>query len=332
MTALTAAREDYLASLGADHSPTTIRTYRSGLRAFWQFLPDHGLAEKTDAKAVKEDILRAYHAWLIQQHGSEARGTIRTYYSAVCNFMHYCSRNHLFAKGITYDGMVEQSGVRRGVNLVRTPQIDERLPFVVLFAKLLDEDPSYLPITAARDKAVILTLFSTGMRRTEVANLNKKQVERSWTGEAIIRGKGDKDRTAFFSPEARAALRAYFELRNDTYEPAFLRHDQQAPLLRVRGAGETLRLSDRGIYRIVKKIAGLAGLPLTKPHDFRHAKATVMLNQGAKLSEVQDILGHASPETTKRIYAHYETQHLRDAFDRFSMSAEDMAARLTREA
>ena len=54
------------------------------------------------------------------------------------------------------------------------------------------------------------------------------------------------------------------------------------------------------------------------PHDFRHTKASTMLNRGAKLSEVQDILGHASPETTKRIYAHYETSHLRDVFDRFS--------------
>ena len=63
-------------------------------------------------------------------------------------------------------------------------------------------------------------------------------------------------------------------------------------------------------------------------HDFRHAKATVLLNQGAKLSEVQDILGHASPETTKKIYAHYEVQHLRDAFDRYSLSAEEMAERI----
>ncbi len=65
-------------------------------------------------------------------------------------------------------------------------------------------------------------------------------------------------------------------------------------------------------------------------HDFRHAKASVMLNRGAKLSEVQDILGHASPETTKRIYAHYEVSHLRDAFDRFSASPDELAAEAVR--
>jgi site-specific recombinase XerD len=63
-------------------------------------------------------------------------------------------------------------------------------------------------------------------------------------------------------------------------------------------------------------------------HDFRHAKASTMLNRGAKLSEVQDILGHASPETTKRIYAHYEVSHLREAFDRFSASPEELAEAL----
>ena len=63
-------------------------------------------------------------------------------------------------------------------------------------------------------------------------------------------------------------------------------------------------------------------------HHFRHSKASVLLNRGASLSEVQDILGHASPETTKRIYAHYETQHLRDAFDRYSATPEELIAEL----
>ena len=73
----------------------------------------------------------------------------------------------------------------------------------------------------------------------------------------------------------------------------------------------------------MRRYSRLAGVPIT-PHDFRHAKASVMLNRGAKLSEVQDILGHASPETTKKIYAHYETSHLRQAFDRYSASPEDL--------
>jgi site-specific recombinase XerD len=64
------------------------------------------------------------------------------------------------------------------------------------------------------------------------------------------------------------------------------------------------------------------------PHHFRHAKASTLLNRGASLSEVQDILGHASPDTTKRIYAHYQVEHLREAFERYSASAEELAAEL----
>ena len=81
------------------------------------------------------------------------------------------------------------------------------------------------------------------------------------------------------------------------------------------------------MWGIVKRYARLLGVPATT-HHFRHSKASVLLNRGASLSEVQDILGHASPETTKRIYAHYQTQHLRDAFDRYSASAEELVAEL----
>ena len=79
------------------------------------------------------------------------------------------------------------------------------------------------------------------------------------------------------------------------------------------------------MWGIVKRYARVVGVPATT-HHFRHSKASVLLNRGASLSEVQDILGHASPETTKRIYAHYQTQHLRDAFDRYSASAEELVA------
>ncbi len=92
-------------------------------------------------------------------------------------------------------------------------------------------------------------------------------------------------------------------------------------------AGQNYRLTPHSVWRIVKTYAAMAGVDVTT-HDFRHAKASVMLNRGAKLSEVQDILGHASPETTKKIYAHYEVSHLRSAFDRYSATAEELAAGL----
>jgi len=81
---------------------------------------------------------------------------------------------------------------------------------------------------------------------------------------------------------------------------------------------------------VVKKYAALAGVDATT-HHLRHLKARVLLNQGAQLSEVQDILGHASPETTKKIYAHYKTSRLRKAFDRFSLPPEAVARQRAHE-
>jgi integrase len=209
--------------------------------------------------------------------------------------------------------------------------VDGRLPLVVLYVKSIPlPDPAKAPqayLETLRDRALILTLFSTGMRREEAARLDRADVDDGWSNQAIIRGKGDKERVVFFSDEALEALRDYFDARKDQYVPAFIRHDRARG--RPRGRGANYRLSPLSVWKTVKKISLLADVPATT-HDFRHAKATVLLNQGAKLSEVQDILGHASPETTKKIYAHYEVQHLRDAFDRYSLSAEEMAERLGR--
>ena len=94
-------------------------------------------------------------------------------------------------------------------------------------------------------------------------------------------------------------------------------------------AGERLRLSPQSVWKVVKRYAAAVGVTATT-HGFRHLKATSLLNRGANLSHVQDILGHASPDTTKRIYAHYETAHLREAFDRFSVPVDEASARARR--
>jgi site-specific recombinase XerD len=115
--------------------------------------------------------------------------------------------------------------------------------------------------------------------------------------------------------------------RTDTYQPVFLCHDDGRGKPGPRG--EHWRLSPQSVWGVVKKYGELASVEVTT-HHLRHLKARVMFNNGAQLSEVQDILGHASPETTKKIYAPYTKQHLRDAFDRFSLSADEVARRVRR--
>ena len=100
----------------------------------------------------------------------------------------------------------------------------------------------------------------------------------------------------FFDDETLQAISAYLRARADTYQPLFLRHDV------ARGkpspSGQSYRLSTQSVWKTVHRYGNACGISIS-PHDFRHTKASTMLNRGAKLSEVQDILGHASPETTK---------------------------------
>jgi site-specific recombinase XerD len=177
-----------------------------------------------------------------------------------------------------------------------------------------------------RDRALLLTLFCTGMRRDEVARLDRLDVEDGEADRALITGKGEKERVVFFDEKTQAAIRAYLQARNDTLAPLFLRHDNRRGKTAGHG-GVHWRLGPQSVWATVKRYARELGVAATT-HHFRHAKASVLLNRGASLSEVQDILGHASPDTTKRIYAHYQTQHLREAFDRYSASAEELVAEL----
>src|SRR5436189_723166 len=160
----------------------------------------------------------------------------------------------------------------------------------------------------------------------EVSPADRDDLQSRAGDRALITGKGEKERVVFFDAQTQAAIRAYLEARSDTLAPVFLRHDNRRGRAAGHG-GERWRLSPQSVWAIVKRYARAVGIPATT-HHFRHSKASVLLNRGASLSEVQDILGHASPETTKRIYAHYKVEHLRDAFDRYSASAQELVAEL----
>jgi site-specific recombinase XerD len=314
-------------------SPRTTDTYASSLRRFEEYLSEHDLDPNSVRVAdLGETVLAEFQAWLIRGYGREDRATVATYVAGVRAFFRFLSQRHLLAPDVSFEAIREHARQAMARVPYRAPRVDARLPLVVLYVKSVPlPDPekqrrAYFEVL--RDRAIILTLFATGMRREEIARLDRADVEDGYATQAIIRGKGDRERVVFFSDEAREALRAYLKARMDEYVPVFIRHDRARG--RPRGRGSNFRLSPLSVWATVKKYSRLAEVPIST-HDFRHAKATVLLNQGAKLSEVQDILGHASPETTKKIYAHYEVAHLRAAFDRYSLSAEELAERLQRK-
>ncbi len=167
------------------------------------------------------------------------------------------------------------------------------------------------PLVKARDKAILELFFSTGMRVSELASLKITSINLE-RDEFTVRGKGDKTRVAFVSHQARAALKYYLGLREDTAPSMFVRHDRAKS-----GVKDVGPLTPRSIERLVHYYAAAAGIPKkVSPHTLRHSFATDLLINGADLRSVQAMLGHSSITTTQ-IYTHVTNQQLREVHKAF---------------
>ncbi|MCD8528198.1 MAG: tyrosine-type recombinase/integrase [Candidatus Pacebacteria bacterium] len=168
-------------------------------------------------------------------------------------------------------------------------------------------------LKSLRDTAILELLFSTGLRVSELAGLNRDiDISKS---ELSVRGKGEKIRVVFISSDARDALRAYLEKRDDMEEALFV---QVSPrVTKDLEDQKSLRLSPRSIERILKQLAIKAGVSKkVTPHVIRHSFATGLLENGADLRSVQQMLGHASIATTQ-IYTHITDKRLREVHEKF---------------
>jgi integrase len=324
------AYRNFHASLVAK-SPRTAENYAAALRRFDEFLrdtartPDVMTTDQIDGRA-----LEAFYLWLLEQRGRAAKRTAITYVAGVRAFLAFLDRHAWLAPHVSYERM--KAGLRALIGRVPypTPRIDEAIARVITYVNERPLPPAtpqtrQARLTLLRDRAILTTLYGTALRRAELAGLNRADVQDGWAGEAIITGKGAKERIVFFDVESLAAIRMYLQERNDSYRPLFIRHDDGRgdP---VRG-GERYRLSGHYIWATVKRYGHLAGVALTT-HHLRHLRARVMLNNGMSLSLLQDLLGHASPETTKRIYAQHSQAHLREAVAQFGTPAAEVLQRV----
>lgn len=194
---------------------------------------------------------------------------------------------------------------------IRTPKQEKRLPRFLEYEqvkKLLDTPPvdNWL---GARDKAILETLYSTGMRVSELVALNLDDID--FLGEVVhIRGKGKKERLAPISSSALQVIQHYMEFRN---KRAQSNSNFDSKVLFVNKHGH--RLSTRSVRRKMDKYLKMAGLdPAISPHTLRHSFATHMLNNGADLRSVQELLGHQSLSTTQ-IYTHLTTRKLKQVYE-----------------
>ncbi len=326
----------FLAWLGRGRAERTLLSYETGLRRFGEFLGEAGVHPFEDtAERLPTDVLEAFTAYMSVRRPQLSRASVDLYVAAVLAYFRFGIRRGLVPPRFVYENMrdnVRDGQGRRGN--YRVPRIDRRLPLVVVSAEQLPLPDARAighrnqRLTLLRDRAILRTLFCSGMRRAEVVSLNRADIDDGWLDQAPIVGKGNKERVVFFDEDTLAAVRAYLVERADELEPLFLRHDNRRRAPGVHG--ENWRLSPQGLWAIVKHYAALSGVSATT-HHFRHAKARTLLNRGANLSEVQDLLGHASPNTTKLIYARYETSTLRRAFTEYSASLDQLVTELAAE-
>lgn len=169
--------------------------------------------------------------------------------------------------------------------------------------------PTGSSLQALRDRAIMEMLFSTGLRVSELCALDRDlDLNRE---EMSVRGKGDKVRVVFISPEAKKAVKAYLDKRGDIEEALFIGSGKGF------GNKEGGRLTARSVERIIKRYATKAGITKkVTPHVIRHSFATDLLENGADLRSVQALLGHANITTTQ-VYTHVTDKHLRDIHKAF---------------
>lgn len=169
--------------------------------------------------------------------------------------------------------------------------------------------------TAPRDLAILETLYSTGLRVSELAALNRNQVDLK-RREFMVRGKGRKPRIVFLSQRAVERIETYLKNRNDAFEPLFINAGRSSSVMDIT-KGEKRRLSTVSMEVLVRKYAMLAGITKkVTPHTLRHSFATDLLQNGADIRAVQEMLGHASITTTQ-IYTHLTNRRLKEIHEKF---------------
>jgi len=293
--------EDWLEELeiGLGRSANTTANYDHYLRAFYTH---------QNIKSVKDitlDAVRSFRRWLNQQAGAGqgvSAATQNYYLIALRQFLRYLAKRDI--PSLAPDKIELAKLGDREIDILYPEEIDALLAAQVPLSR------TYTDIAAKRDRAILHTLFSTGLRISEVIKLDRDDI-RQQANEIAVRGKGNKVRVVFLSSGAKELIDQYLAARSDVDPALFIRHKKGV------GDNSNLRLTPRTIQRLIKKYAAAAGI--TKditPHTLRHSFATDLLSNGADVRQVQALLGHASITTTQ-VYTHLTDTHLREVHERF---------------
>lgn len=287
---------------------STIRMYDFYLNDFLAWAQKSLKTENITHKDLNEENIRKYRLFLNRRENSKSpegykRSTQKTFMVAIRAFLKYLLVERNMA-------VISPDQIILGKDGDRVPKVLNEEQLERLFSV---QDLN--KISGVRDRAILETLFSTGLRVSELVNLDIDDINLE-TGEFTVIGKGRKARIVYLSPSARTWLRRYLQTRKDEFAPLFLRYsgksmDENDP------QGESLRLSARSVQRMVKKYTARAGLAVdATPHTLRHTFATGLLQEGADLRSVQELLGHSDVSTTQ-IYTHITNARLKDVHKKF---------------
>jgi integrase/recombinase XerC len=282
-------------ALEKNSSPHTVKSYREDLTQALDFFRIQGGAGSSGAPELTTRRLRAYLAWLHEQ--GYAKTTISRRMAAVRSWCRYLCRQGALATNPA-DGL-------------RGPRQDKKLPHFLAEADLnrLLGAPDTGALLGVRDRAILETLYSAGLRVSELTGLDLEDVDLD-SGLATIRGKGKRERLALLGSQCVTALKRWLEHRTRFTQKRS--HPPKAIFLNKNGS----RLTTRSVGRLLEKYLAQAGLdPRTSPHTLRHSFATHLLDRGADIRSVQELLGHRSLATTQ-IYTHVTTKRLRDSYDK----------------
>ena len=289
-------------------SQNTIKMYHYYLSDFNNWSLEFLKKKQICLEDIDEELIKKYRVNLNRRISTKSneefkRSTQKTFLVAIRAFLKY----------LVVEGRLEvipPDWVILGKSEDRVPKVLDEEQMKKLF-----EVQDLNRKSGMRDRAILDTLFSTGLRVSELVKLNIGDINLN-SGEFTVIGKGRKVRIVYLSESPKKSIERYLSTRRDEFLPLFLRYSGKR-MLPNDIDGESLRLTARSVQRLVKKYILRAGIAVdATPHTLRHTFATGLLREGADLRSVQELLGHSSISTTQ-IYAHITNKQLKEVHNKY---------------
>jgi len=297
---------DYIEHLEVEggRSAKTGENYRLYLERFIEF------TDNIKVENITSEIVRKYRLWLnrYKNAADDDLATITQSYHLIAlrGFLGYLSQRDIVS--LAPNKIVLPKVARKQVTFLHYDEVERLISGIDISSE-----------AGLRDRAIIELLFSSGLRVSELINLNRDHVNTK-RREFMVRGKGQKDRPIFISEAAAGWVDRYLDAREDSLPPLFISYSRN---VEQTNSGDYRRLTARSVQRMVSAYARLAGITKqVSPHTMRHSFATDLLMNGADIRSVQSMLGHSSISTTQ-VYTHVTDEHLREVYEKYHSESSD---------